>query len=125
MSRSQVGNIHLFFLEDVLPVGMAILDRAKKGGAREVIEGWTSSEKPIELLRVEGASSALIMREKLDQIRSGLGNPVVEVEISADPPEEKTFSSSDQKTLDNILIRIDKRIGAIQDHLEKSIDLNS
>ena len=125
MSRSQVGNIHLFFLEDVLPVGMAIFDRAKKGGAREVMEGLISVEKPIELLRIEGASSALLIRKKLDHIRPGLGHPIVEVEVSADPPIEKTSNSSDQETLVNILTRIDNRIDDIQNYLEKSKDLNS
>ncbi len=125
MSRSQVESIHLSFLEDVLPVGMAIVERAKKGGARQVVEVFTGSEKPIELLRLEGASSALLIRQKLDKIRPGLGNPILEVEVSLDPPDRTTPNCADDKTLVNILRRIDTRIDAIQNHLEKSIDLNS
>ncbi len=122
MPKSQVENIHLYLIEDFLPIGMAIFNRAKKGGASKIIEGFTSTEHPVNQLREEGFTSARLFREKLDQIRPGLGNPVVEVNASVEPLEVNNTDVSDQKTLINILNRIDARIDAINNHFDKFTD---
>ncbi len=121
VSNSQVDNFHLSFMEDFLPVGMAILDRAKKGGASKVFEGL-SSDNPMAKLRGEGSASAKLIRQKLDEISPGLGNPAFEVEVSETPPETNYYYSSDYDTLAPILRRIDDRLNLIKSHLDDPID---
>ena len=53
MSDKKLQNLHFSMLEDILPVGMAIFDRAKDGGVDKVLDGLFSSGHPIDKLRVE------------------------------------------------------------------------
>ncbi len=123
MPDSQFENIHLSFMEDFLPVGMAVIDRARKGGASEVLDGFSSSDDPIKKLREEGSSSAKSVREKLDQISPGLGNPVVDVQVAATTSEDNESYSDEENSLMLILQRIDERVDAIENHLNESKDL--
>ncbi len=123
MSKSLLGNFHLSFVEDFLPVGIAIFDRVKKGGASKVIEGFTASEHPMEFLRVEGTSSALLFRQKLDQIRPGLGNPALDIEFDEESKVSDVSNESDHNTLLNILNRMNNRVDILQRHINNSKDL--
>ncbi len=118
MPKSDAQQIHLYIMEDFLPVGMAIVERAKKGGASKIVEAFTSVENPFDQLRLEGSLSAQIVREKLDQIRPGLGNPVVDVTVTPETEEIINSDSLDHKTLVNILNRMDARINAIQSYFD-------
>jgi len=122
MPDYQLENIHLAFVEDLLPIGMAIFDRAKKGGAGKVIEGFTASNDPIKTLRAEGSFPAKLVRDKLDKIRPGLGNPVVEVKVDINP--EDLVSEDSDDTLSETLKRIRDRLDLIDSHSDDSIDLN-
>jgi hypothetical protein len=81
----------------VLPVGLAVVERARKGGAREVLaalEGNASHPgDPLTVLRQEGEPAASQLRESLDRLQPGLGNPVMKVEVR-DVPQTPAAASS-------------------------------
>ncbi|WP_269622103.1 hypothetical protein [Prochlorococcus marinus] len=116
MSDNKFENFRLSLMQDLLPVGFAILDRAKEGGAGKVIEVFRSSDFPIKNLQVEGSESARLFREKLDQISPGLGNPVQEVKITVEPQEKDVL---EDKSLIDLLNRIEHRIDLINTYLER------
>ena len=124
MADTQFDNLHLSFVENVLPVGMALLNRAQKGGARKVIEGFTSSDDPVGRLKGEGSFSAQLVRDKLDQISPGLGNPIIEVKVSVENEEIKNIDSLVDDDLLDILNRIDDKIDAVQGYLDNPKDFN-
>ena len=100
--------LRLSLMQDVLPVGLAVLERAREGGPARVAELFTSgSEDPIADLRQEGEPAAQTVREQLDQVSPGLGNPVMPVTVSVEDPVE---SSDDSKDLMEALQRIDGRL---------------
>ena len=73
--------LRLKLMQEVLPVGLAVADRARKGGAKDVIAAFQGDEDPIEQLRQEGSEAASQVRERLDRLSPGLGNPVMKVEV--------------------------------------------
>ncbi len=84
MADNPIENLRLSLMQEVLPVGIAMLERARKGGANKVVEVFTSADDPLQILRKEGEPAAQTIRERLDEISPGLGNPVVPVEIAVD-----------------------------------------
>ena len=99
MPNSSLINIHLFFIEEVLPVGMAIVERVKKGGLEEVTEIFNTSDDPVNQLRAEGDLAASNLRERLDEISPGLGNPVINVKVSIENPEKPEGSNFNESKL--------------------------
>ena len=99
MAVDPKDNLRLSFLEDVLPVGMAVIERVRKGGASKVIEAFNSAEEPLEVLRIEGEPAAKVFRDRLDKISPGLGNPVVPVEVAVE-----TSTQSCEETLDKVCL---------------------
>ena len=85
MASDPLDALRLTLMQDVLPVGLAVVERARKGGAREVLaalEGNASHPgDPITALRQEGESAASQLRDSLDRLQPGLGNPVMKVEV--------------------------------------------
>ena len=103
-------------MQDLLPVGMAVVERARKGGAREVLAAFDgSSADPLGQLRDEGEPIASQMREGLDRLRPGLGNPVMKVEVR-DVAAEPT-SPADEQELCEALQRIACRLEDLQRQL--------
>ncbi len=112
MPDKKLQSLHASVLEDLLPVGMAILERAKDGGPVKVFEGLLSSKNPIDKLRGEGLSSAQLVREKLDNFSPGLGNPAVEVQVNTDNDQ------LNDESLKDILRRIDERLSLLESLLD-------
>ena len=106
MAVDSKDNLRLSFLEDVLPVGMAVIERVRKGGASKVIEAFNSAEEPLEALRIEGESAAKAFRDRLDKISPGLGNPVVPVEVAVEISTPNCEETLDQACLMECLERI-------------------
>ena len=80
-NAQRLNALRLKLMQDVLPVGLAVADRARKGGAKDVIAAFQGDADPIEQLRQEGEVAASQVRERLDRVSPGLGNPVVKVEV--------------------------------------------
>ena len=50
-SDNPLDQLRLSLMQDVLPVGLAVLERARQGGAGKVVEAFTAgSEDPIACL---------------------------------------------------------------------------
>lgn len=88
MASDPLDALRLSLMQDVLPVGLAVVERARRGGAREVLAAFEGSpDDPLDRLRREGEPAASQLRETLDRFQPGLGNPVMKVEVR-DVPQE-------------------------------------
>ena len=68
---------------------------ARKGGPGKVVEVFTAgSEDPIADLRQEGEPVARDVREQLDAVSPGLGNPVMSVSVSVAVPVSSSPASN-------------------------------
>ena len=79
-SDNPLDQLRLSLMQDVLPVGLAVLERARKGGPGKVVEVFTAgSEDPIADLRQEGEPVARDVREQLDAVSPGLGLSLIHI----------------------------------------------
>ncbi|MEB3199801.1 MAG: hypothetical protein VKK62_04655 [Synechococcaceae cyanobacterium] len=90
MAPDPLDALRLTLMQDVLPVGLAVADRVRRGGPAEVMAAFDgSSSDPLGRLREEGEPAASQLRENLDRLQPGLGNPVMKVEVrdvGVEPP---------------------------------------
>ena len=98
--------LRLKLMQEVLPVGLAVADRARKGGAKDVIAAFQGDEDPIEQLRQEGSEAASQVRERLDRLSPGLGNPVMKVEVRDGLSPRRRISLKVQGRRDMPLTRV-------------------
>ena len=116
--------MRLALMQDALPVGLALLDRARRGGPGRVVESFTTSPEPFSDLRSEGEPAARELRERLDQVSPGLGNPVMEVAVEVEETIEETVepelpvSAEDERlALQEALTRIEHRLVQLRQQL--------
>ena len=103
-----LDQLRLSLMQDVLPVGLAVLERARQGGPTKVAEAFSGgSDDPIADLREEGEPAARSVREQLDQVSPGLGNPVMPVSVSVEEPAD---SADERSELIDALQRIEGRL---------------
>jgi hypothetical protein len=82
MAADPLDSLRLTLMQDVLPVGLAVVERVRKGGPAEVLAAFDgTSADPLGQLRQEGEPAASQVRENLDRFQPGLGNPVMKVEV--------------------------------------------
>jgi glutathione S-transferase len=94
MAADPLDSLRLTLMQDVLPMGLAAVERMRKGGPQGLIAAFDgSTPDPLAQLRQEGEPAATQLREQLDRVSPGLGNPVMKVEVrdvnpepAADPP---------------------------------------
>ena len=117
-SDNPLDQLRLSLMQDVLPVGLAVLERARQGGPGKVVEAFTAgSEDPIAELRQEGEPVARDVREQLDAVSPGLGNPVMSVSVSVDEPEMVDERQDDPDDLMPTLRRIEQRLEELRRRL--------
>ena len=122
MATDPFDALRLTLMQDVLPVGLAVVERARKGGAKEVMAAFDgSAADPLGQLRDEGEPAASQVRENLDRLSPGLGNPVMKVEVRDVPPEPQQEQAvpdpSDEQELSEALVRIAQRLEALEQAL--------
>ena len=116
MAADPLDALRLTLMQDLLPVGMAMVERARKGGPREVLAAFDgNSADPLGQLREEGEPIASQMREGLDRLSPGLGNPVMKVEVRDVAAEPS--SPADAQELNEALQRIASRLAELQRQL--------
>ena len=124
MASDPLEALRLTLMQEVLPVGLAVVERARRGGPRDVIEAFSAQADPLQQLRQEGEPAARQVRESLDRLQPGLGNPVMKVEVrdmqdddlaSAAPPAAEV---SDRQDLQQALARIAARLTQLEQRLE-------
>ena len=102
-------------MQEVLPIGLAVFERSRQGGVSKVAEVFSvGSQDPIADLREEGQPAAKSMREQLDHLSPGLGNPVMPVTVAVEEPQKPSDSYSD---LLIVLQQIEKRLDALRNQL--------
>ncbi|MCT0248637.1 hypothetical protein [Synechococcus sp. CS-205] len=119
MAADPFDALRLTLMEDLLPVGIAVVDRARRGGPRQVVEAFTASGDPLSQLRQEGDAAARAVRESLDQVQPGLGNPVVRVEVRDIPPDPPADPAGPEElqALQEALARMSERLEQLERRL--------
>jgi hypothetical protein len=116
MATDPLDAFRLTLMQDVLPVGLAVVERARKGGAQEVMAAFDGrSADPLGTLRQEGEPAASELRQGLDRVRPGLGNPVMKVEVHDVATE--TVDPQDALELQKGLARIAERLEQLEQRL--------
>ena len=111
-SDNPLDQLRLSLMQDVLPVGLAMFERARQGGPGRGAEVFTGgSADPIAELRQEGEPVARDVREQLDSVSPGLGNPVMPVSVSV---EEPNTAADERDDLNFALKRIEHRLDALR-----------
>ncbi len=118
MAEDRIENLRLSLMQDVLPVGLAMIARVKEGGASNVAELFTSVSDPLQQLRDEGESAAKTLRERLDEVSPGLGNPVMQVNVDVDEKIANFENNGDKDSLIKALDRIESRLLALEELLD-------
>ena len=117
-SDNPLDQLRLSLMQDVLPVGLAVLERARQGGPGKVVEVFTAgSEDPIADLRQEGEPVARDVREQLDAVSPGLGNPMMPVSVSVEEPGTFEQRQDDSEDLLPTLRRIEERLEELRRRL--------
>jgi hypothetical protein len=113
MGADPLDSLRLALMQDVLPVGMAVVERARRGGARDVADVFSE----------EGEDAARQVRERLDRIQPGLGNPVMKVDVKDVPVSVRLGDdpvatvSADRLELQASLARISERLLLLEQRL--------
>ena len=126
--KQPFDTLRLALMQDVLPVGLALVERVRTGGPGKAVESFTSGgSDPLRELRDEGEPAAKGVRERLDQVSPGLGNPVMPVQVAVEEPsdevvdvlEEGRSSEQEEQQLGEVLARITQRLQALEAQLEQ------
>ena len=113
MADSQpLDSLRLALMQEVLPMGLAFVDRVRTEGPAKAVESVARGDDPLGDLREQGEAAAREVRERLDQISPGLGNPVMSVQVQVDEPlqPEVAVEQGDSLELQQVLARIDGRL---------------
>ena len=115
MADSQpLDSLRLALMQEVLPMGLAFVDRVRTDGPAKAVESVASGDDPLGDLREQGEAAAREVRERLDQISPGLGNPVMSVQVEVDEPVEALdrlhSDHGDSSQLQDVLVRIEGRL---------------
>ncbi len=98
MAADPLDTLRLTLMQDVLPVGLAVVERARKGGPREVLAAFGDDPSTsLDRLRQEGEPVASQVRQTLDRFQPGLGNPVVKVEVEVEVREGQPPAPADDR----------------------------
>jgi hypothetical protein len=125
MAADPLDALRLALMQDVLPVGLAVVERVRRGGPAEVIAALNSDEgDPLDRLRQEGEPAARQVRDNLDRVQPGLGNPVVKVsvrDVPGSPPANDAPAQApdpeDPAALQQALERISGRLTLLESRL--------
>ena len=121
MATDPLDALRLTLMQDVLPVGLAVVERARKGGAQEVMAAFDGrSADPLGTLRQEGEPAASELRQGLDRVSPGLGNPVMKVEVhdvAAEAGDARAADPQDALELQQGLARIAERLEQLEQRL--------
>ena len=119
MAADPLDSFRLKLMQELLPVGLAVADRARKGGAKDVMAAFQAGDgDPLEQLRQEGEGAASQVRQRLDRLRPGLGNPVMKVEVRDVPDQPgEPLSKDDSAAVQEGLGRIAERLQLLEQRL--------
>tara|TARA_Y100001968_G_scaffold44101_1_gene34208 strand:+ start:7410 stop:7784 length:375 start_codon:yes stop_codon:yes gene_type:complete len=114
MAKDQLRDLHLFAMESVLPLGMGIINNAKDGGIKKIIDVFRTKD-PFSEFQIDGETSAKTVRDKMDQLVPGLGHPVVSVDVTVEE-NDLTSEIKDHDSLVSTLNRIDNQLDKLESY---------
>ncbi len=118
MAADPLDSLRLALMQQVLPVGLALAERLRRGGPAEVAAVLDGQQPaPLDALRREGEPAASRVREQLDQLSPGLGNPVMPVEVREVEPATPPAEDPDPEALVGRLQQIALRLGELERRL--------
>lgn len=88
MAADPLDKLRLTLMQELLPVGVAVVERVRKGGLKDVVAAFSRDDEgpdPLTQLRNEGEPLASQLRQGLDRLSPGLGNPVMKVDVRVEP----------------------------------------
>ena len=115
MAKEQLRDLHLFAMESALPFSIGIINNAKTGGFKKIMDVFRSKD-PFTEFQVDGETSAKIVRDKIDQLIPGLGYPVVSVDVTVEE-NYPDFESNDYDALISTLNRIDAQLNKLRQYI--------
>lgn len=124
MASDPLDALRLTLMQEVLPVGLAVVERARRGGPRDVIEAFSAQADSLQQLRQEGEPAARQVRESLDRLQPGLGNPVMKVEVRDVPADDQPQAAAppgaaqEREQLQQALLRIGSRLTQLEQRLQ-------
>lgn len=123
MARDPFDALRLALMQEVLPLGLGAAERVRKGGPGELWAAFAGGEAdPLSQLREEGEPAASRLREQLDQVSPGLGNPVLKVEVRDVAPEPEAAQSADPAELQERLQAMEERLRLLEQRLLAASD---
>ena len=116
MAADPLEKLRLTLMQEVLPVGVAVVERVRKGGLKDVVSAFSKTEEgadPFTQLRQEGEPLASQLRQGLDRLSPGLGNPVMKVDVRVEP-EPPAPGPSDEAALVARLGALEQRLSQLE-----------
>lgn len=112
MAPDPLDQLRLTLMQQLLPVGIAVAERLRRGGAAALWDAFDGRQSdPLDALRQEGEPAATRLRAQLDQVSPGLGNPVMPVQVrEVDAP----LGTEDVAAADPDPERLPARLGQIE-----------
>ncbi len=123
MAKDRLRDLHQFAMESALPVGMGIINNAKTGGFKKIMDVLRSKD-PFFEFQVDGETSAKTVKDKIDTFMPGLGHPVVSVDVTVEEHhpnseiKDHVSEINDQDSLVLTLNRIDSQLDELRRHLK-------
>tara|TARA_B100000700_G_scaffold313391_1_gene398344 strand:- start:670 stop:1038 length:369 start_codon:yes stop_codon:yes gene_type:complete len=105
MANEKLRDLHLFVMRSALPFGIGIVNKARSGGLKKIMNVF-KSEDPFSEFQMDGETSAKSVRDTIDQIIPGLGHPVVSVDVTVEENHPE-YKINDRDSLVSTLKRID------------------
>ena len=93
MNENNFQNFRIILMQEYLPIGLAIFKKVKAGNIQNIVNSIKDSNFSLANLRSEGEDMAKNVRDQLDQIQDGLGNPAVSVDFKEESNNSKSTSN--------------------------------
>lgn len=119
MAFDPLQDLRLKLMNDALPLGLGAVNRLRDRGTRDLLNQLRQGKAGLETLQQDGEKSARELRDTLDQVVPGLGNPVVKVSVSevTEEPDKRSSSSAELEELQRRLLLIRGRVAELRSAL--------
>lgn len=115
MANDPLQSLRLQMLNDVLPVGLGAVARLRSARAKDLLNDLLSGQDGVANLRQDGEDDARQLRDLLDQLAPGLGNPVVEVDVEVQSqPSDPSGQEEDIQELQERLVLMAERVAQLK-----------
>tara|TARA_Y100001968_G_scaffold63115_1_gene53819 strand:+ start:99 stop:482 length:384 start_codon:yes stop_codon:yes gene_type:complete len=118
--KNFLKDVRFTFMHDALPIGIGIVEQFRKKGFGAVIDAFTFSTEAINDFRNKGEPFAQSVRDRLDDLNPGLGNPVMSVDVSVEENKVPNFEDEENDSLLKTLSQIEQKLKLLDNALDDS-----